>query len=264
VVIASFAGRDWTVGDYIEGLRQAGPGQRPRAVLPRRGFRELIRDSQLRDELLHAEARERGLDKDPAIQAARDRQMEQLLVDQVVYGFLQKAEVPEERARAVYDSVLAATPEALLVPEQVDLMLLIHTDSAVVAQGLARIRSGEDEEAVIRELSVDFRSAVKGGRTGLIARGVYAPELDEVAFAAEPGGGWSPPIVTPTGTGALRVIERTEPRTATFEELEDQLRTTLVRNRGEQAFEEWLAAERERRGVKLHDEVLETIEPPGP
>jgi len=217
----------------------------------------------LRDELLHAEALAKGLDKDPAIRTARERQMGQLLVDQVVYGFLQATDVSEEQARALYDSTLAVSPEALVVPDQVDLVLLIHTDSTVVAQGLARIRAGEDEAAVIKELSVDFRSAAKGGRTGLIPRGTYAPELDEVAFAAEPGSGWSKPIVTPTGTGALRVIEHQEAHTVAFDDLKETLTTSLVRREGEKAFEEWLDSERERRGVKFHDDVLEASEASG-
>lgn len=259
VALASFSGRDWTVGDFIEGLRKMPQQQRPPGVLPRRGLRELIRNSQIRDELLRAEAYALGLDKDEAIRAARARHEEQLLTEQVHFGFLQAADVPDERVRAVFDSSAAENPDALLIPERVELVLLVHTDSAIVAQGLARIRAGEPEEDVIKELSMDFRTAVKGGRTGLIARGNYAPQLEDAAFAAEPGGGWSQPVVTQSGTGAFRVIAHEEPRGATFEELEEQLRTTLVRAEGEKAFEEWLRKERDRRGVQIHDEVLELI-----
>jgi peptidyl-prolyl cis-trans isomerase C len=259
VAVASFSGRDWTVGDFIEGLRALPPQQRPPGILPKRGLRELIRNAQLRDRLLQAEAYALGLDKDEAIQAARARRMEELLAEQVHFGFLQAADVPDERVRAVFDSSAAANPDALLIPERVDLMLLVHTDSVVVAQGLARIRAGEPEEQVIKELSMDFRTAVKGGRTGPIARGNYAPQLEDAIFAAKPGGGWSQPVVTQSGTGAFRLIAHEEPRQATFEELQETLRTSLVRAEGEKAFEEWLRKERDRRGVQIHDEVLELI-----
>jgi parvulin-like peptidyl-prolyl isomerase len=258
-VVASFSGRDWTVGDFVEGLRKMPAAQRPPGALPKRGLRELIRSSQIRDELLRAEAYAAGLDKDEAIQAARARHVEQLLTEQVHFGFLQAADVPEERVRAVFDSSSAANPEALLIPERLDMVLLVHTDSVVVAQGLARIRAGEPEEEVIEELSMDFRTAIKGGRTGLMARGNYAPQLEDAAFAAKAGSGWSQPVVTQSGTGAFRIITHEEPRNATFEELKDQLTTTLIRNEGERAFEEWLQKERDRRGVQIHDEALELI-----
>jgi hypothetical protein len=65
--------------------------------------------------------------------------------------------------------------------------------------------------------------------------------------------------VTQSGTGAFRVITHEYPRNATYEELKDQLTTTLVRSEGEKAFEEWLQKERDTRGVQIHDETLELI-----
>ena len=259
VPIASFSGRDWTVGDFIAGLRKMPQQQRPPGVLPVRGVRELIRNSQIRDELLREEAYALGLDKNESIQAARARYVEQMLTEQVHFGFLQAADVPDERIRAVFDSSSAENPEALEVPERVDLVLLVHTDSVQVAKALQRIKAGEPEEDVVQEISMDFRTAIKGGRTGLIARGNYAPQLEDAAFAAKPGSGWSDPVVTQSGTGAFRVIAHEEPRLATFEELKEQLRTTLVRAEGERAFEEWLDAERVRRDVVIHDDALELI-----
>lgn len=259
VPLATFSGRDFTVGDYIEGLRKQPAAQRPPGLLPKRGLRELIRGSMIRDQLLHDESHALGLDKNEAIQAARARRLEQLLVEQVHYRFLQAADVPEERVRAVFDSSKAENPDALLLPERIEMVILVHTDSAVVAQGLARIKAGEDEEKVIRELSMDFRSSIKGGRTGLIARGNYSPQIEDAAFAAKPGSGWSKPIVTQSGTGAFRVLEHQDPRPTTYEEIKDQLTTTLVRNEGEKAFEEWLDSERDKRGVVIHDDVLNLI-----
>jgi parvulin-like peptidyl-prolyl isomerase len=258
-VLASFSGRDWTVGDFVEGLRRMPPQQRPPGALPLRGIRELVRNTQIRDELLRAEAYSLGLDQNENIQAAKQRRMEQMLTEQVHFGFLQAADVPDERIRAVFDSSAAENPESLEIPERVDLVLLVHTDSVQVAKALARIKAGEPEEDVIREVSMDYRTAPNGGRTGLIARGNYAPQLEDAAFAAKPGSGWSKPVVTQSGTGAFRVIAHEQPRLATYEELEEQLRTTLVRAEGERAFEQWLMSERSRRDVQIHDDVLELI-----
>lgn len=259
IVLASFAGRDWTIADYQEGLRQLPAANRPPKRLPRKGLRELIRSTQIRQELLRQEAFNLGLDKTDEIVQDRERHLEMLLVEQVHFRFLQAADVPEEDVRAVYDSTARENPDALLVPERVDMVILVHTDSAVVAKGLQRIRSGEDEAQVVKELSLDGRTASKGGRTGLLARGNYSPQIEDAAFSADPSDGWSDPIVTQSGTGAFRLITHEEPRAATYEEVHDTLVQALARNRGETAFEDWLGNERDSRGVEIYDEVLELI-----
>lgn len=262
VELARFDGRVWTIGDFVNAFAQQPPQFRLANRVPLIGLRELIRTTQLQSEILKKEALARGLDKDEEIQSKRARLYEQILIEQVHSRFIQAADVPIEEVRALYDSAMTANPESMTVPEQVDMMVLVHTDAAVVEEGLRRIRAGEPEETVISELTLDFRTKAKGGRTGLVARGSYSPQIEEEAFQRRPEQGWSRPIVAESGTGAIRVITREAPRAATFDELKDQLIQSLATARGEAAFEEWLKQERDKRGVQIHDEVLELIGQP--
>ena len=104
---------------------------------------------------------------------------------------------------------------------------------------------------------MDTRTNRRGGRTGLIPRGQYAAPVDEVAFSNRVGKGWSDPIVTDTGIGAVKVLSQEQPRPFKLEEIKDDLTRLLAQQRGEQAFEEWLNQQRESRNVEIYDDVLE-------
>ena len=52
---------------------------------------------------------------------------------------------------------------------------------------LARIKQGEDFEALAKEYSDDKASAVNGGDLGYFAKGVMVPEFEEAAFKLEKG-----------------------------------------------------------------------------
>jgi peptidyl-prolyl cis-trans isomerase C len=262
VVLATFSGKNWTIGDYIRSMQQVPPQSRPVTRLPTRGLQELIRTMQIHNELVIADAYARGLDKHPEAKEKDARIREQIIIEMVHSRFLQEADVPEEDVKALFDSTLAANPEALKIPERINMKVLVSMNQDVVKEGLRRIRAGEPEEKVIFELSEDNRTKFNGGVTGLIARGNYAPQLEEVAFKRKPGTGWSDPIVTETGTGAVKVLAYEAPRIATFDEMKDPITQRLVQARGEKAFEDWLAKQRETLNVQIHDDVLALIGQP--
>jgi hypothetical protein len=258
-VLASWEGGQWTIGDYTDFLAELPAANRPVSRLPTIGLRTLIRRTQVQNELLYAEATRLGLDERPEVIDAATRIREQIMIELVHGRFIQEVDVPEEDTRALYDSTLATSPEALQIPERVDMMILVHTDEEIVREGLARIRRGDPEDKVVQELTIDHRTKWKGGRTGLIARGNYAPQIEDVAFSGRVGKGWSDPIVTESGTGALKVITHEEPRTATFDEVKASMSGQIASVRGEVAFEEWLQEQRNALGVVIHDDVLELI-----
>jgi parvulin-like peptidyl-prolyl isomerase len=259
ITLAAFSGRNWTIGDYVDFIAEQPQVNRPPALFPRKGLKEFIRTSQIQTELLYDEAKARGLGERREVLEEDARVREQVLIELVHSRFIQQADVPEEDVRAFYDSTLAATPDAMMLPERVDMLVLVHTDESVVRKGLQRIRSGEPEAAVVEELTLDWRTKSKGGRTGLIARGNYGPQLEDVAFSGRAGKGWSDPVVTESGTGAVKVLVHEPSRVATYDEARDQITSNLAVARGEAAFEEWLQGERSSRRIEIHDEVLELI-----
>jgi peptidyl-prolyl cis-trans isomerase C len=262
MTLASWNGGSWTIGDYIQFLESQPLPNRP-SRLPKRGLSEYIRSMQIRDKILVLEALERGYDKDPEVINADARQREHFLVNMVHGRFFQAADVTEEEARALFDSTKTANAEVLMLPERVDMLVLVHQDAEQVRQALRRIAKGEPEAKVIGEVSTDLRTRMNGGRTGLVARGNYAPQIEEEAFSeGRAGKGWSKVIETESGAGSVKVLAREEPRLATFEEMRDTIMQQLASARGEKAFEEWLQGRRSELGVEIHDDVLELIGKP--
>lgn len=257
--VATFLGRTWTVGDYISWIAKQPPTGRPVTPMPKQGLRELIRTTQIQNELVTAEAIAMGLDKRPEAMDEARRIREQILIEMVHSRFLQEADVPEERVRSVYDSTSQASPDAWKLPERVNMKVLVSVTEGPVREGLKRIRAGQPEDEVIKALSEDSRTKFKGGETGLIARGNYALKLEDVAFSRAPGSGWSDPVVTDTGVGSVKVLAHEQPRVATFDEVKVELTKRLADQSGERAFEDWLTQQRETRKAQVFDNVLGLI-----
>jgi peptidyl-prolyl cis-trans isomerase C len=262
VVIATYSGnKTVTVGDYINHLANQPFTSRPTTRLPRRGLQELVKNSLIQTDLLIQEALARKLNERPEAATEDARIREQVLIEMVHARFIQEADVPEEDAKAIFDSTLAASPENMQIPERLDMKVLVSMKEEVVREGLRRIRAGESEDQVIRELSEDLRSKFQGS-TGLIARGNYAPKLEDVAFARRPGSGWSNAVVTDTGVGAVKVLKYEAPRQATFDDMKTPILQRLAMARGEKAFEDWLNQQRQTLNVTIHDDVLELMGQP--
>jgi parvulin-like peptidyl-prolyl isomerase len=256
VALATFAGRTWTIADYLAALKEEPPQNRPPGLIPRNGLKELIRVRQLGPQIALVEAEARKLGDDPVIRKRLERMEEQFLIEKFHARFIQSVDVTPEEVKAFYDSTAAANPDGLLLPERVDMRVIAHTSADSVKKALGRIAKGEDEVAVVKAVTYDLRSSYQGS-TGLLARGTYPPQVDEIAFSDRAGTGWNGPIQTEHGVIAFRVVGREKSRPARLEEVEGRLTQALAEARGEKAFEEWLTKERETRNVQIFDDALE-------
>jgi parvulin-like peptidyl-prolyl isomerase len=109
------------------------------------------------------------------------------------------------------------------------------------AQAIAdRLEEGSGFGAVARELSRDDATRKEGGDLGWFPRGLVEPELEEAAFALQPGE-VSGPVFYGDAYHVVEVMERESER-----RLPEELRARLVLA----AFEEWLEEERYRADVQ--------------
>jgi parvulin-like peptidyl-prolyl isomerase len=111
-------------------------------------------------------------------------------------------------------------------PEQVRLRhILVRPGAAGWAQAearagalLARIRGGEDFVAVARAESDDPLTSRNGGDMGWLKRGFAPGPFEEAAFALTRERPLSAPVRTEFGVHLIRLDDRREPRTPTYEE----------------------------------------------
>ncbi len=118
----------------------------------------------------------------------------------------------------------------------------------------AQLAAGGDFAALAREKSISPEKEA-GGDLGFVPRGQLPPEFDEALARLKPGE-LSPVVESPYGFHIFRLEERRAARQATLEEVRDEIRETLSRDRAERAHEEWLADLRAKAKVEILDPEL--------
>lgn len=111
------------------------------------------------------------------------------------------------------------------------------------AQGLlAQLRENDDPFAFLAEkFSKDYGSKSKGGDLDWLPRGEKTPEFEEAAFSL-PVGEISKPISSTIGYHIIQVLGHEE----------RELAPTILEQRKAQAFEDWLAEQRQSERVKRY------------
>jgi parvulin-like peptidyl-prolyl isomerase len=105
---------------------------------------------------------------------------------------------------------------------------------------LERARSGEDFAALAQEYSDDYETKRKGGDTGFFHRGQMVPAFEQVAFSLKPGE-ISDRVETPFGVHIIRLEERRAVRLLPLDEIREQLRDHVRKERMDAAVEQEIA-----------------------
>lgn len=105
---------------------------------------------------------------------------------------------------------------------------------------LRQIRKSEDFGKIAREYSEDADSAAKGGDIGYITAGqTNSQEFENAAFALK-SGEVSTIVETPFGFHIIRVDERREKRTASFDEVKEYIQSQLKEQNRQKKSQEFL------------------------
>lgn len=173
-----------------------------------------------------------------------ERQVRVAYVELDVEGLAEDIEVSSDEVRAEYDNRVQQEQqqerrraEHILI--EVDSEAGEEERSAAQQQltGLRdQIRDGADFNALAEENSDDVGSASDGGDLGWIERGDMVEPFEEALFGLEEAGEITGPVRTRFGYHLIRLVEREDTDTPSFEELEDEIRTDLRRRRAEENF----------------------------
>lgn len=169
---------------------------------------------------------------------------------------------PDEAAlRAYYDE----HPDKFTEPERfrVSTILLRVAPSAppevwaaARAEGdaiLAELRAGADFAELARLRSGDD-SASNDGDMGYLHRGMLGGPAQEAVDALSPGE-LSAPVTLLEGIAIFRLEDRPVPRLMAFEEARERARAIWLREHGEQAWQDLLAALRARTAITVNEEL---------
>jgi parvulin-like peptidyl-prolyl isomerase len=184
-----------------------------------------------RVKLLAAEARKKGLDKDPSVKARIQFQTENLLAGAAYNEYQKTAKVDEPAVRKYYDEHKGEFEKVEArhilikfkgspVPNREGKEELTEEQALAKAQEIRKkLAAGEDFAKLAKEESDDVGSGSNGGSLGSFGHGQMVPEFEKAAFAL-PAGQVSEPIKTQFGYHVIRVDKHDS---QTFEELRPQL-----------------------------------------
>jgi peptidyl-prolyl cis-trans isomerase C len=242
-IVARINGESITVEEFDRMWRALSPEMR--ASYESGGGKLAFLDNQIRKRLLVQEALKEGLDRrqDVAFQLRQAR--ESALFDAYVRQSVARSIITEEMVREHYERRKAD----LARPAMARARHIVATSEKGGVNNLANSDSGSKEEArekmmglhgqltrnpesfadIAHKFSEDG-TANSGGDLGWFARGIMVPEFDEVVFNLEPGQ-ISPVFETQYGYHIVMLEQKRDAGPAPIEEVEDQLREELLRER---------------------------------
>jgi peptidyl-prolyl cis-trans isomerase C len=200
-------------------------------------------------EAVAAKARSEGFDRKPEVREQVSYLIDQFLAQEYI-GKVVAADVavPEQELKKYYQE----HEKDFLLPESVKarhIFIEAPQDAASDAKSkgraraeelLTRLRKGEDFSKLAKEFSMDSETSAIGGELGWIAHGKTNSEEFEKALFDLKVGGTGEIVETPFGFHVVRVDERREKRSATFEETREYILNRLKGEIAQKKTQEFL------------------------
>jgi peptidyl-prolyl cis-trans isomerase C len=260
-----------TVGELQERINQQSPYVRARYTSLER--RKEFLDNLVRFEVLAKEAERRGFAKDAEVV----RTMKQVMIQKLLRDEFDKAkmdDISDGECRKYFDD----HPDEFNKPEEVRVSEILVRDAATARKVLADVRiKGVDNQSfrnLVAEYSQDLATKDRGGDLRYFdAKSKDVPhELVDAAFKLQNIGDVSPPIKTQHGFVILKLTGRRKALVRTFEEVKQQIRNKLYRDKRQEAMEAFVKNLRDKAKIvvdesKLAKVQIESIQPgqfPGP
>jgi len=257
-VVASYKGHEITSTDLVKELeRLPGPS---RVYLTQPERRRQFVENLIMNDLLFREGEQAGIENDPEIERQVADLRKRLVVQRVMRQYQTPPTISDDEVRAYYD----ANPN-LYSTTQVAASHILVKDEETAKQIRAELEEHPDHFAALAtEKSTDTGSAKKGGELGLFGQGRMVPEFDKAAFSLQPGQ-ISEPIKTRYGYHIIKVTDRKEGERKPFEQVKEQIRTTLRNQRLQEQVDGHFNELKKGADVKIDEDALARVPiPTGP
>ena len=214
-----------------------------------------IVDEMIVEELLYDEARRRKLHNDPDIKEIINDARRKILISRVIEDETKKsAPVSDDDVKSYYEQ----NKEAYMVPEMVRASHILTSTEEDAIKAKGELERGADFSAVAGEYSKDLTKD-RGGDLGYFKKGQMIPEFENAAFGLSPGQ-TSDVIKTRFGYHIIRLTDRKPATYRSFEEVEDTVRTSIMRDRQRQSFDEFTKTLKDKAKISINQDVLQSFD----
>jgi peptidyl-prolyl cis-trans isomerase C len=265
-VVAQFEGTQITIGQLEDAIRDQNPFMQQRYLAPE-AIRAML-DRSLRFELLAAEARRRGYDKNEAVTLAVKQNEVQALIKQQFDDKFTEASIPPEDVKKYYDEHIAE----FVRPESRRASLLIVASEADAKALLPKAKAADLRafRELARTQSVDPTNKQRGGDLGYFdASGHLIDEsgpvdsvdaaLAKATFALKTVGDTSGVVKVAERFAIVRLAGLRPAQSDTPASANERIRVRLWRERRQAAIDAKLAALRTEVKPEVHPELVDAV-----
>lgn len=251
-----------TVGEFQDRINKQSPYVRARYTSLERK-REFL-DNLVRFEVLAKEAEKRGLNKDPeVVRTMKQVMIQKLLKDE--FDKLQLKDISDGDCKKYY----SAHPEEFNKPEEARASMILVRDLATAKKVLADARiKGVDNQGyrnLVAEYSTDMPTKERGGdlRYFDAATKDIPKELVDATFKLQNIGDNSEPVKTSQGFAILKLTGRRKAINRTFDEVKEQIRNKLYRDKRQDSMEAFVKDLRGKAKIKIEEGKLAKVQVEG-
>lgn len=217
-IIAKVNGKEITQSHMDMLLRSLG--QRAAQFQSEDGQKQLV-EELINQELFYFDAIENKLDESEEFKAEMEVARENILKQINIKTALDSVNVTEDEMKNFYEE----NKESYVKPEQVKASHILVDTEEEANSIAADLAGGKSFEICAAEFS-KCPSKENGGDLGAFGRGQMVPEFEKAAFEMEVGA-VSAPVQTQFGFHIIKVTEKSEPGTMTYEEVKPQIQQQL-------------------------------------
>jgi peptidyl-prolyl cis-trans isomerase C len=184
-------------------------------------LRNAIKEELIRREVLTSEAKKKGMDKNPILQAQIDLAKQAVLIRAYMQDFVKRNPVTDEAAKKEYDSIKGQLGSKeyharhILVDKEDDAKAII-----------AKLQKGEKFEDLAKQ-SKDPGSKDKGGDLGWSAPTAYVKPFSDALVKLEKGTFTPIPVKSDFGYHVIKLEDIRDLKVPTFEEAKPQIQQRL-------------------------------------
>jgi len=155
---------------------------------------------------------------------------------------LSNVEVSDEEAKEFYNN----NSQRYKQGERVEASHILVESKEKADELYNKLQNGASFADLAKNNSIDNRSAENGGKLGFIEKGQFIEKFEKVAFNLEVGS-ISEPVETEYGYHIIKVSDKKEASTKSFEEVKSQIKDQLFSQKRQQAVNQYIQ--------KLRDEA---------
>ncbi len=228
-ILATVAGDAITEIDVEEML--ASMGQNAAAYDSPKG-RAVILEQLIDRKLILLDAKRNLFERDAEFKEELARVKDELLYNYAIQKAVAGTRVTDDEIKSFYEE----HKDDLVSSESIDVSHILVEDEDRCADVKRQIEEGvlTFEDAAAKYSSCPSRDA--GGSLGEATRGQFVPEFEDAAFSAEPGVIVGP-VKTQFGYHLIRVNSKTPAQNMKFEDVKDQLRISIMRDKQQKAYQ---------------------------